>query len=322
MKAIVVAATGGPEVLNYTNTERPTATAGKVVVDVAAAGLNYIDTYHRTGLYPMEMPFTPGLEGAGVVAEAGEGVSEVSVGDHVAWTKCIGSYAESVLADPIDLMPVPDGISLETAAAVPLQAMTAHYLVRDTYELAPGDRCLIHAGAGGVGLLAIQMAKIIGAEVFTTVSTEAKAALAAEAGADHVIRYDAFDFAEAITDIAGPRPLDVIYDGVGVQTFEPGLGLLRVRGMMALFGQSSGPVPPFDLGKLAANGSLFVTRPTLFSYISTREELMAKAEEIFGWIGSGALNIRIGQTWPLAEARAAHEALEGRATTGKTLLIP
>lgn len=322
MKAIVVAATGGPEVLKYTDTQRPAVTAGKVVVEVKAAGLNYIDTYHRTGLYPMVMPFTPGLEGAGVIAELGEGVSDLSVGDRVAWTNCLGSYADFVLADPVDLMTVPDGISLETAAAVPLQAMTAHYLVRDTYPLAPSDRCLIHAGAGGVGLLAIQMAKIIGAEVFTTVSTAEKAQLATEAGADHVIRYDEVDFAEAVVEIAGPRPLDVIYDGVGVQTFEAGLGLLRVRGTMALFGQSSGPVPPVDLGKLASNGSLYVTRPTLFSYIATRPELLGRAEEIFAWIGSGDLTIRVGQTWPLGQAQAAHEALEGRATTGKTLLIP
>ena len=240
----------------------------------------------------------------------------------MAWTNCPGSYADFVLASVADLVPVPDGIEMETAAAMPLQGMTAQYLVRDTFRLEPGNRCLIHAGAGGVGLLVIQMAKIIGAEVFTTVSSAEKAELATAAGADHVVRYDEVDFADAIEEIAGPKPLDVVYDGVGATTFNDGLRVLRMRGTMALFGAASGPVPPFDLQLLARNGSLFVTRPTLFHYIATREDLLKRADEVFGWIASGDLQMRIGQTWPLSDAADAHRALEGRATTGKTLLIP
>lgn len=322
MQAIVMAAVGGPEVLEYTTADQPSAGPGQAVVKVAAAGLNYIDTYHRVGLYPVSFPFIPGLEGSGTIVEIGGDVSEFAVGDQVAWTNCPGSYADFVLASVADLVPVPDGIEMETAAAMPLQGMTAQYLVRDTFRLEPGNRCLIHAGAGGVGLLVIQMAKIIGAEVFTTVSSAEKAELATAAGADHVIRYDEVDFADAIEEIAGPKPLDVVYDGVGATTFNDGLRVLRMRGTMALFGAASGPVPPFDLQLLARNGSLFVTRPTLFHYIATREDLLKRADEVFGWIASGDLQMRIGQTWPLSDAADAHRALEGRATTGKTLLIP
>ena len=322
MKAIVLDGPGGPETLEYREATDPVAGAGQALVRVAASGLNYIDTYHRGGAYPMDFPITLGLEGSGVVEAVGAGVTEVAVGDRVAWTNCMGSYAELVAANVADLVPVPAGIEMETAAAIPLQGMTAHYLVRDTYPLIAGSRCLIHAGAGGVGLLVIQMAKIIGAEVFTTVSTAAKAELATAAGADHVIRYDEVDFAAAIEGIAGPRPLDVVYDGVGKTTFDAGLGLLRLRGTMALFGQASGAVPPVDLQVLSRHGSLFATRPTLFHYIATREDLLTRASEIFEWIATGQLQIRIGQTWPLAEAADAHRALEGRATTGKTLLIP
>ena len=322
MQAIVMSSVGGPEVLEYTTADQPNAGPGQAVIKVAAAGLNYIDTYHRGGMYPVTFPFTPGLEGSGTIVEIGDGVTDFAVGDQVAWTNCPGSYAEFVLASVSDLVPVPDGIEMETAAAMPLQGMTAQYLVRDTFRLEPGNRCLIHAGAGGVGLLVIQMAKIIGAEVFTTVSSAEKAELATAAGADHVIRYDQVDFADTIEEIAGPKPLDVVYDGVGATTFNDGLRLLRMRGMMALFGAASGPVPPFDLQLLARNGSLFVTRPTLFHYIASRDDLLRRADEVFGWISSGELQMRIGQTWPLAEAADAHRALEARATTGKTLLIP
>lgn len=322
MNAIVITSPGGPEVLEYTSVEDPTAGPGQAVVKIAAAGLNYIDTYHRIAMYPMNFPMTPGLEGSGTIVEVGDRVEDFSVGDRVAWTGALGSYADAVAADVENLVPVPDGIEMETAAAIPLQGMTAHYLVRDTYALQPDSRCLIHAGAGGVGLLVIQMAKLIGAEVFTTVSSSEKAELAAAAGADHVIRYDEVNFADAIEEIAGPRPLDVVYDGVGKTTFDDGLRLLRPRGLMALFGAASGPVPPIDLQVLAQNGSLFATRPTLFSYIAKRAELLARANELFAWIGSGDLQVRIGQTWPLENAADAHRALHARATTGKTLLIP
>lgn len=322
MKAIVISAPGGPEVLEYMTVDDPTPGPGQAVVEIAAAGLNYIDTYHRIALYPMNFPMTPGLEGSGTIVELADDVTGFSVGDRVAWTGALGSYADAVAADASVLVPVPDGIEMETAAAIPLQGMTAHYLVRDTYALKPESRCLIHAGAGGVGLLIIQMAKLIGAEVFTTVSSAEKAQLASAAGADHVIRYDEVNFADAIEEIAGPRPLDVVYDGVGKTTFDDGLRLLRPRGLMALFGAASGPVPPLDLQVLAQNGSLFATRPTLFSYIAKREELLSRANEIFGWINSGDLQVRIGQTWPLEQAADAHRALHARATTGKTLLIP
>lgn len=322
MKAIVISAPGGPEVLEYTTVDYPTPGPGQAVVEIAAAGLNYIDTYHRIALYPMNFPMTPGLEGSGTIVELADDVTGFSVGDRVAWTGALGSYADAVAADASVLVPVPDGIEMETAAAIPLQGMTAHYLVRDTYALKPESRCLIHAGAGGVGLLVIQMAKLLGAEVFTTVSSAEKAQLASAAGADHVIRYDEVNFADAVEEIAGPRPLDVVYDGVGKTTFDDGLRLLRPRGLMALFGAASGPVPPLDLQVLAQNGSLFATRPTLFSYIAKREELLSRANDIFGWINSGDLQVRIGQTWPLEQAADAHRALHARATTGKTLLIP
>ncbi len=322
MQAIVVTAPGGPEVLEYTTVDDPTPGPGQAVVEIAAAGLNYIDTYHRMALYPMDFPMTPGLEGSGTIIELGGDVTDFAVGDRVAWTGALGSYADFVAADAEKLVPIPDGIGMETAAAIPLQGLTAHYLVRDTYTLTPDSKCLIHAGAGGVGLLVIQMAKLIGAEVFTTVSSDEKAQLATAAGADHVIRYDEVNFADAVEEIAGPKALDVVYDGVGKTTFDDGLRLLRPRGLMALFGAASGPVPPVDLQVLAQNGSLYITRPTLFSYIAKREELLSRSNELFDWIDNGNLQVRIGQTWPLEEAADAHRALHARATTGKTLLIP
>jgi NADPH2:quinone reductase len=321
MHGIRISELGEPGVMRWTELDPLTPGPGELLVQVAAAGVNYIDTYHRTGLYPMSLPFTPGLEGAGVIVAVGEGVHR-QPGDRVAWTNAVGSYAEQVIVPEAHAVPVPEGIDLETAAAAMLQGMTAHYLAYDTFPLQSGQRCLIHAGAGGVGLLLIQMAKDIGAEVFTTVSTEQKAELATGAGADHVIRYDKWDFGDQIERFGGPRCLDVIYDGVGRATFARGLKLLRKRGMLVLFGQSSGPVEPVDLGTLARNGSLYVTRPTLFDYIPDRAALETRAGVVLSSIAAGELDIRIGHRWRLAEAGEAHRALEARATSGKVLLIP
>ncbi len=323
MHAIQIAQTGGPEVLRYVELPDPVPQQGEVLVDTEAIGLNYIDTYHRRGLYPMEVPFVPGVEGAGVVSTLGPGADGWAQGDRVAWFHRPGSYATKVLVPADRLVRVPAEVSLELAAALPVQGVTAHYLVTSTYAVASGDRVLIHAGAGGVGLLAIQLAALRGAEVFTTVSTAEKAALATGAGAHHVIRYDEEDFAEAVERLAGePRPLAVVYDGVGADTFDRGLQLLRPRGMMVLFGQSSGPVPPIDLQRLAQNGSLFVTRPTIGHYLSARAEMEWRFGELFDLLAERALDVRIGERYPLASAEQAHRDLEARRTTGKVLLVP
>jgi NADPH2:quinone reductase len=322
MKAIRIATTGGPEVLEWTDIEDPIAEPGQVVVDVEAAGLNFIDTYHRTGLYPMSMPMTPGLEGAGTVTATGDGAGGVAIGDRVAWTGGIGSYAEKVAIDAARTVPIPDPVTSDVAAAAMLQGLTAHYLAIDTFPLEPGSRCLIHAGAGGVGNLLIQVAKMRGAEVFTTVGTTEKADLAKSAGADHVILYRDVDFGDAIEEIAGPRPLDVVYDGVGQAVFDRSLELLRPRGMMVQFGNASGAVEPISPLRLSQGGSLFLTRPTLFDYISTRQDLLARSTDLFTWIGNDQLNVRIGQRFPMAEAAEAHRALAARRTTGKVLLLP
>ncbi len=320
MKAIQVTQTGGPEVLTWTDVDDPTPGPDQVVVAVAAAGLNYIDTYHRTGLYPMELPLTPGLEGAGTVTEIGSDVSDVAVGDTVAWSANIGTYAEHVALPAASTVPVPEGVALDEAAAVMLQGMTAHYLVTDTFPLGEGHRCLVHAGAGGVGLLLIQMAKMLGAEVFTTVGTPAKAELAAGAGADHVILYRDVDFGDAVEEIAGERALDVVYDGVGKSVFRRSLELLKPRGMMVNFGNASGPAEPISPLELAP--SLFLTRPSLFHYIANRSELLRRSGDLFTWMADDRLEVRIGERIPLAEARRAHELLEGRQTTGKVVLVP
>jgi NADPH2:quinone reductase len=314
--------TGGPDVMTWAEIDDPVAGDNEVVVDVAAAGLNYIDTYQRSGLYPVRLPFTPGLEGAGTVIEVGAGVTGISTGDVVAWVGGAGSYAERVRVQASQAVPVPDEVSPELAAAVMLQGMTAHFLACSTFPLEPGHRCLIHAGAGGVGQLLIQMAKIRGAEVFTTVGSEAKADLARSAGADHVILYRQEDFGDAIERIAGTRPIDVVYDGVGADTFDRGLEVLRARGMMVTFGNASGPVEPVLPLRLSQGGSLFLTRPTLGDYTQTREDLEARAGDLFRWISEDRLQVRIGDRIPLAEAPRAHELLEGRSTTGKVLLIP
>lgn len=318
MKAIQMTETGSPDVMMWTDVDPPSAGPGQVVVDVQAAGVNFIDTYHRTGLYPLPMPSALGLEGAGAVAAVGEGVDHAAVGDRVAWSTGLGSYAEQVAIDANLVVPVPEGVTSEIAAATMLQGMTAHYLVTDTHPLAAGEKCLIHAGAGGVGLLLIQLAKSIGAEVFTTVGTEEKEALARGAGADHVIRYRDVDFGDAIEEIAGTRPLAVVYDGVGQTVFRRSLDLLQPRGMMATFGNASGPVDPISPLDLAP--SLFLTRPSLGQYIATRADLLRRSGELFTAIAAGDLDIRIGQTLPMSEAAEAHRMLEGRATTGKVIL--
>jgi NADPH2:quinone reductase len=320
--AIQVNAAGGPEVLEWVERDDPAPGPGELLVDVAAAGLNFIDTYHRSGLYPMPLPFSPGVEGAGTVAATGDGVDGIGVGDHVGWTGVLGSYAEKLIVPADRAVPVPAGIDPSVAAAVLLQGMTAHFLASTTFPLEPGHRCLVHAGAGGVGLLLIQIAKMRGAEVFTTVGSADKARLAEGAGADHVILYRDEDFGDAVERIAGPRPLDVVYDGVGADTFDRGLEVLRPRGMMVTFGNASGPVEPVLPLRLSQLGSLFLTRPTLGDHIAARDELELRAGELFRWIGEGLLDVRIEQQLPLRDARAAHELLEGRQTTGKVLLVP
>ncbi len=322
MQAIQVAEIGGSDILRLVELSDPTPGPGQALVRLEASGINFIDVYQRTGLYPMTLPFVLGQEGAGVVEAVGPGTTEVTPGDRVAFTSVMGAYAEQIVVPADRLMAVPDAMDMQTAGAIMLQGLTAHYLTHDTYRLGPDSTCLIHAGAGGVGQLFIQIAKRLGATVFATAGTTEKVELARTAGADHVILYTEADFADEVRKVMGDRGLDVVYDSVGVDTFDRGLELLRPRGMMALFGQSSGPVPPLDLGRLARAGSLFVTRPTLGHYIATREDLERRSNDLFGWITSGELNVLIGATYPLAEAAAAHDALEGRATTGKVLLIP
>jgi NADPH2:quinone reductase len=322
MKAIIVNRTGGPEVLEYADVEAPKPKAGEALVKIAAIGVNYIDVYHRTGLYKLPTPFIPGSEAAGTIEALGEGVTDVAIGERVAYAMVPGAYAEYAVAPATKLVKIPDGVDFATAAAAMLQGMTAHYLVTSTYQLKPGDGALVHAAAGGVGLLLIQMAKRIGARVFGTVSTDEKAKLAREAGADHVILYTKEDFEAEVKRLTNDRGLQVVYDSVGKDTFLKSLRVLAPRGMLALFGQSSGPVPPFDPALLAQGGSLFLTRPSLFHYTLTREELMWRAGDVFNWIRGGELKMRIHGTFPLRDAAEAHRQLEGRKTTGKVLLAP
>jgi NADPH2:quinone reductase len=321
MKAIQVSKTGGPEVLELVEISCPEPKAGEVLVRIAASGVNFIDTYLREGRYPAPLPFTPGQEAAGTVEQLGSGVTGFFVGDHVAWNGTRGTYAEFACAPARDLLPVPAQMSLEDAAAVLLQGLTAHYLIYDTYRVQPGDTVLVHAGAGGVGLIITQMLKMVGARVITTVSTEEKAELSRNAGADHVILYTRENFADAVKKIA-PEGLPVVYDSVGKTTFEDSLKCLRPRGLMALYGGSSGAVPPFDLIRLSTMGSLYVTRPTLKDYVQTREELERRANDVFDCVAEGKLKVRIGHRYPLAEAQQAHIDLQARKTTGKVLLIP
>ena len=322
MKAIRVTSFGGPEVLRLEDVPTPAPGPGQVLVKVEAAGLNFIDVYHRTGLYPNPLPFTPGPEGAGTVAALAPGVSGFRPGDRVAWASGLGSYAEQALVPAAQLVAVPSGVDTRTAAALMLQGMTAHYLSESTYPLKAGDTCLIHAAAGGVGLLLVQMAKQRGARVFGTVSTDEKAALARGAGADEVIRYTKADFLAEVKRLTEGRGVQVVYDSVGQSTFEKSLDCLALRGMLVLFGQSSGPVPAFNPSLLAGKGSLFLTRPTLFHYVADRASLEARAGAVLGLAASGRLKVRIERTFPLAEAAEAHRTLEGRKTTGKVLLLP
>lgn len=320
-RAITVSRTGGPEVLELGDVDVPGPAASQATVEIAAAGVNFIDIYQRQGVYQRELPYVPGSEGSGRVVAVGDGVTQLQVGDRVAWESLPGSYAAMVTGPADRLVPVPDAVPDEQAAALPLQGTTAHYLSHDSYPIQPGDTVLVHAGAGGVGLLLTQVAKIIGATVISTVSTPEKGELSSAVGADHVIvGYD--DFAPTVRDLTDGMGVAAVYDGIGKDTFEGSLASLRRRGTMVLFGAASGQVPPFDLQRLNPLGSLSVTRPTAKDFVVTREELLARTDELFGWIAAEQLDLRIGATYPLAEAGRAHEDLAARRTTGKLLLIP
>jgi NADPH2:quinone reductase len=322
MKAIRADAPGGPETLRLVDVPDLRPREGEALVRIEAAGVNFIDTYHRSGAYAARFPLIPGQEGAGTVVEIGAGVSEVRVGDRVAFASGSGAYAELVAMPAARLVVVPDGVTARQAAAVMLQGMTAHYLATSTYPLGPDDTCLVHAAAGGVGLLLCQFAKSRGARVFGTVSTEEKARRAREAGADQTIHYTTEDFVAETRRLTGGEGAQVVYDGVGRDTFEKSLDALAVRGTMVLFGQASGAVPPFDAQLLSRKGSLYLTRPTLAHYTRTREELLERATEVLGRVAAGKLSVRIFRELPLAEAAEAHRLLESRRTSGKLLLIP
>jgi NADPH2:quinone reductase len=322
MKAIRVHEAGGPEKLVYEETPVPTPGPGQARIKIQAIGLNYIDVYFRTGLYKTSLPFTPGMEAAGTVDAVSDGVTGVAPGDRVAYAMNLGAYGEYALANAWQLVKLPGEIDFETGAAAMLQGMTAHYLAYSTFPLQAGQVALVHAAAGGVGLLLIQVARMKGARVIGTASTDEKARLAREAGADHVIRYDQTDFEAEIKKIVGNQGIDVVYDSVGQATFEKSLNCLKKRGMMVLYGQSSGPVPPVDLNILNAKGSIFVTRPSLAHHASTPVEIGWRTGDLFRWVTEGNLKLRIGHTFSLRDAAKAHQALEGRQTTGKILLIP
>ncbi|MGH9497015.1 MAG: quinone oxidoreductase family protein [Candidatus Sulfotelmatobacter sp.] len=322
MKAIQVKQVGGPEAMELVELPVPQPKANEAVVKLAASGVNFIDVYFREGRYKSPLPFVLGQEGAGTVTAIGSDVKAVKVGDRVAWCGLQGSYAEYAAVAADRLVPIPAGVTDQQAAGAMLQGMTAHYLSHDTYPLKHGETALIHAAAGGVGLLLVQMAHNIGARVIATVSTDEKAKLAREAGADDVVLYTQQDFEAETKRLTDGKGVNVVYDSVGKTTFEKGLNVLRPRGMMVLFGGSSGAVPPFDLITLSQKGSLYVTRPTLFAYIASRDELVARSDAVFGMMASGKLKLRIEHKYPLAEVQRAHRDLEGRKTTGKLLLIP
>lgn len=322
MRAIRVHQYGGPEAMRLEELPAPKPGEGHALIRLEAAGVNFIDVYQRSGLYKGQLPLAVGLEGAGVVEAVGPGVTTVRAGDRVAWTGVPGSYATHNVVPADRLVTLPAGLDARAGAAAMLQGMTAHYLSHSTYALKPGDTCLVHAAAGGVGLLLCQMARRAGARVIGTVSTEDKAKLAREAGAHDVILYTRQDFETEVKRLTGGKGLQVVYDSVGRETFEKGLSCLAVRGYMVLYGQSSGPVGTLDPQVLNAKGSLFLTRPSLGHYIVTRDDLVRRAGEVLGWIQKGELKLRIGATFPLAEAAQAHRDLEGRRTTGKILLIP
>ncbi len=322
MQAIQMTAPGGPEVLTFRDVPDPSPGPDEVLVQLAAAGLNYIDTYQRSGLYPVPLPYIPGLEGAGTITALGAGVSQFQIGQRVAWTGVAGSYAELVRVPTRAAVAVPDGVSEEVAAATMLQGMTAHFLVTDTFSLGEGHNCLIHAAAGGVGRILVQLAKYRGATVFATVGTPEKAEAVRALGADHVILYRDQDFRAAVEAVLGPKGLHVVYDGVGRDTFDASLELLARRGMMVTFGNASGPVEPLLPLRLSQLGSLYLTRPTLADYTATRQELERRASELFGLVAGGRLDIEIGLRLPLSEAAEAHRLIQSRATTGKVLLVP
>lgn len=327
MHAVVAREAGGPEVLQYTELPDPEPGPGELLVRVAAAGVNFVDTYRRRGVYATNYPYTAGVEGAGVVEALGEGVTGVAVGDEVAWHDAPGSYAELVTVPAAQAVRVPAGLDLTTAAALPLQGMTAHYLVSSTFEIGPGHDVLLTAGAGGVGLLATQLAVARGGRVLTTVSSPEKAALSTMAGAAHTIDYAAMDdittdLPAVVRDLTDGDGVHVVYDGVGRATFDASLASLRRRGTLVLFGGASGQVPPFNPQRLNWGGSLYLTRPTLAHYTATRAEIEWRASDVMGSAAAGDLDVRIGATFPLAEAAEAHAAIEGRRTTGKVLLVP
>jgi NADPH2:quinone reductase len=321
MKAIQVKRTGGPEVLELADLTVPEAKGNEAVVKLTASGVNFIDVYYREGRYKAVLPFVPGQEGAGQITSVGPEVKQLKVGDRVAYTAIMGSYAEYAVVPEDRLVKIPQDVSYQQAAAAMLQGMTAHYLSHDTYPLKKGETALVHAAAGGVGLLLVQMAKNIGARVIGTVSTEEKAKLARDAGADDIILYTQSDFEIETRKLTDGHGADVVYDSVGKTTFEKGLNVLRPRGYMVLFGGSSGAVPPFDLIQLSQKGSLYVTRPTLAHYIATREDLERRSSDVFSMIAAGKLKLRIDHTYPLKDAAQAHHDLESRKTTGKLLLL-
>ena len=327
MRAIHATRAGGPEVLSPVDLPDPVAGPGQVAVAVAAAGVNFVDTYRRAGVYPMPFPHVVGSEGAGVVTAVGQG-ADLAVGDRVVWAHgSSGSYASAAVLDADAAVPVPDGVDLATAAAVLLQGLTAHYLVDATFPVTAGQTVLVHAGAGGVGLLLTQLAVARGARVLTTVSTAEKADLSRGAGADVVLRYDAMadlttELPAAVRDLTGGEGVHTVFDGVGRATFDASLASLRRRGGLALFGASSGAVPPVDPQRLNTSGSLYLTRPTLADHIATREELLTRSAAVLGAVADGTLRVRVGATFALDDAAGAHRALEGRSTTGKVLLVP
>ena len=320
MKAVRVHAVGGPEVMKYEDVDVPRPGPGEVLVKVTATGLNYLDVQYRIGRLKVPLPFTNGTEAAGVVSEVGSGVTGVKVGDRVAYTMILGTYAEYAIAPAARLVPVPADLDLRVAAAALLQGLTAHYLTHSTYPLKAGETAIVHAAAGGIGNVLTQVARLVGARVIATVGSDAKAELARQAGAHHVINYSTQDFEQEVKKITDGRGVDVVYDSVGKDTFDKSLNCLRHRGYLALFGFSSGLVPPFDPAILGIKGSLFLTRPGLNQYIATREELMMRARDLFKWLGDGSVKIRINHTFPLADAVKAHQELEARRTTGKVLL--
>ncbi|MEW5975131.1 MAG: quinone oxidoreductase [Acidobacteriota bacterium] len=322
MKAIRIERVGGPEVLKLADVPTAEPSANQVLIRHRAIGVNFIDVYHRTGLYKLNLPFTPGMEGSGVVEAVGPDASGVQPGDRVAYAMALGSYSEYALVPAHQIVPLPPTLSFELGAAALLQGMTAHYLTESSYPVKQGDSVLVHAAAGGAGLLVVQMAKRRGARVFGTVSTPAKAGLAQQAGADEVILYTQEDFESEVKRLTDGKGVQVVYDSVGRTTFEKSLNCLAPRGVLVLFGQSSGPVPPVDPGTLMGKGSLFLTRPTLAHYSASRDELLWRAGDLFSWMDSGEVKVRIGQVLPLADASEAHRRLEGRQTSGKLLLVP